>query len=64
MRVVRGDDRAWGYLRLAEMHADLLHNPGEARKWCKRLLAEFPDSVHAPQTRALLDSLEHPPAQA
>ncbi|MEK7474985.1 MAG: hypothetical protein AAB152_05045 [Candidatus Coatesbacteria bacterium] len=55
--VLKGDDRAYAFMRLAELHADVLHEPEPARHWCHRLLTEFPSSPLAEQTRALLDSL-------
>lgn len=56
---VQGGDRAYVYLRLAELHADGdLRNPGEAVKWCRRLLAEFPSAHEAPTARAILDQLK------
>jgi len=56
---VQGRDRAYVYLRLAELHADGdLKNDGEAVKWCRRLLAEFPAAHEAPTARAILDQLK------
>jgi tetratricopeptide (TPR) repeat protein len=55
--VLKGDARAYAYLRLAEMNADVLRRPDAARHWCRRLVAEFPSSPLAPEARAMLDGL-------
>jgi hypothetical protein len=55
--VLKGDDRAYAFMRLAEIHADILRQPDQAIHWCHRLLTEFPASPLAAQTKALLDSL-------
>ena len=61
LHAVSGDDRAYALLRLAEISADVLKHPLEARSWCRRLVAEFPDSPLAGQARAMLAEL--PPAE-
>lgn len=55
--VLRGEDRAYAYLRLAELNVDVLGRPPDARLWCRRLETEFPSSGHRVQARALLDRL-------
>jgi len=60
--VMRGDAREYAFMRLAELHADVLRQPGESRHWCHRLLSEFPASPVAAQISALMDSLPPPPS--
>ena len=55
--VLVGEDKAYALWRLAEIHADLLHQPDEARLWCRRFLGQIPDSPLAAQVLTLRDSL-------
>lgn len=41
-----GKDRAFAYMRLAELNIDHLDDRGEAHMWCSRLLTEFPSSEY------------------
>ena len=56
---VQGADRAYVYLRLAEINAEReLNRPAEARSWCRRLLREFPGAYEAGSARSLLAMIE------
>ncbi len=52
---IKGADRAYVFLRLAEINVDHLGNKGEAHMWCSRLLAEFPSSDHAETVRVIAE---------
>lgn len=51
---LKGEDKAYAFLRLAEIH-EQLKDKRQARHWCDRLLVEFPKSPLAGQARAMLD---------
>ena len=57
LSALKGGDRAYALLRLAEISADTLKRPAEARTWCRRLVAECPDSPLCEQARAMLAAL-------
>ena len=52
-----GDDKAYAYLRLAELNSDTLGNKAEAAIWCRRLMLEHP-GFHPSTVRGLMESLK------
>jgi hypothetical protein len=58
--VLKGEDRAWTLMMLAELYAGGLKDPGKAAICCRRLLQEHPGSIHAKSARLLLEGLKQP----
>ncbi len=59
---VKSRDRAYVYLRIAELLSGKeLCDPAQARSWCRRLAAEFPDSDEGKMACRMLETLPKGP---
>ena len=54
---LKGEDRTYAYLRMAELLSEHADRKPEARIWCRRILAEYPGSPHAASARTILENL-------